>query len=154
MKTFAENQNDALKFAENIIDTIHEPFIILDAGLRVISASLSFYKTFKVDPEETVGLYIYDLGNHQWDIPELHALLEGILNQNTTFNKFEVEHNFVGIGKRTMLLNARQVINTSKNSRIILLAITDITDNKLANQQIMDAREFAENIIDTELNWF
>lgn len=136
-------------FAKNIIDTIHEPFIVLNADLKVISASLSFYQTFKVNAEETLGQYIYDLGNQQWDIPELHELLEGILVRNTTFNKFEVELNFIDIGKRTMLLNARQIVNASENSRIILLAISDITDNKISNQQVIDAREFAENIIDT-----
>jgi PAS domain S-box-containing protein len=152
MKSGSDTRRDiqnAREFAESIIDTIHEPLIVLDAELRVISASLSFYQTFKVNPKETEGQFIYDLGNHQWNIPKLHELLENILPQSSTFNKFEVEHEFIGIGKRTMLLNARQILGTSEKSRIILLAIEDITERKLIAQEVQDARELAENIINT-----
>ena len=148
-KLAAQATQAARELAESIIDTVHEPLIILDADLRVISASLSFYQTFKVNPQETVGQFIYDLGNHQWDIPKLHELLENILPQSSTFNKFEVEHEFIGIGKRTMLLNARQILGPSEKSRIILLAIEDITERKLAAQTTQAARELAESIIDT-----
>ena len=75
----------------------------------MVSASRSFYKVFKVNPEETMGQLIYDLGNKQWDIPKLRELLETILPQKTTFDNYEVEHDFTTIGKRTMLLNARQI---------------------------------------------
>lgn len=136
-----QKTQDAREFAESIIDTIHEPLIVLDTNLRVVSASLSFYHTFKVDPKETVGQFIYELGNQQWDIPELHKLLEDILSKNTTFNKFEVEHEFIDIGKRIMLLNARQILRPSEKSRIILLAIEDITERRKA--------EFSESLIDT-----
>jgi len=57
------------EFAESIINTVREPLVVLDQDLRVVSASRSFYKVFKVKPEETVGQLIYDLGNKQWDIP-------------------------------------------------------------------------------------
>ena len=135
------SDQDARELAENIIDTIHEPLIILDADLKVISASRSFYNTFKVQPKETEGHYIYELGNNQWDIPVLRILLEEILLQGSTFNKFEVEHDFVGIGRRTMLLNARQVLRSAEKPPIILLAIEDITEHREA--------EFAETLIDT-----
>ena len=113
---------------EDVVETIREPLLILDQGLRVILASRSFYEFFKVKPEETMGQLIYDLGNKQWDIPKLRELLETILPEKTTFDDYEVEHEFATIGKRTMLLNARQIERELGKERIILLAIEDITE--------------------------
>ena len=88
---------------------MREPLIALDQDLRVVKVSRSFYEVFKVKPEETVGQLIYDLGNKQWDIPKLRELLETILPEKTTFDDYEVEHDFATIGRRIMLLNARQI---------------------------------------------
>jgi signal transduction histidine kinase len=88
-----------------------------------------------VKPEETLGEFIYDLGNRQWDISKLRELLEEILPQNTRFEGFEVEHDFESIGKKVMLLNARRIKRESKGTELILLAIEDITDRKRAEQE-------------------
>jgi len=121
---------DALEYAESIMNTVREPLIVLDGDLKVISVSRSFYDVFKVKPEEATGQFIYDLGNRQWDIPKLRELLEDILPKTTSFDNFEVEHDFPSIGKRTMLLNARQITRPSGKPHIILLAIEDITERK------------------------
>jgi transcriptional regulator with PAS, ATPase and Fis domain len=97
------------EYAESINNTVREPLIILDNDLRVVTASRSLYEFFKVNLKETVGQLIYDLGNKQWNIPKLRELLETILPQKTTFDNYEVEHDFPIIGKRIMLLNARQI---------------------------------------------
>ena len=78
------------RYSEGIINTVREPLIVLDQDLRVVTANRSFYEVFKVNPEETVGQFIYDLGNKQWDIPELRKLLETILPKKTTFDNYEV----------------------------------------------------------------
>lgn len=121
---------EAREYAECIINTVREPLVVLDGALKIVSASRSFYDIFKVKPEETIGQVIYDLGNRQWDIPALKELLEGILPKSTSFDNFEVEHDFPGLGKRTMLLNARQIARASGKQNIILLAIEDITESK------------------------
>jgi diguanylate cyclase (GGDEF)-like protein/PAS domain S-box-containing protein len=128
--------DEAREFAESIIGAVREPLIALDHNLRVVKASRSFYDIFKVKPEDTMGQQIYDLGNKQWDIPKLRELLETILPQKTTFDDYEVEHDFVAIGKRVMLLNARQIRRASGKERIILLAIEDITERKRAEEKI------------------
>jgi two-component system CheB/CheR fusion protein len=117
-------------FTENIIDTLREPLIVLDSDLKVVLANRSFYKTFNVSPEETVGKLFYTLGNNQWDLPQLRTLLEEILPENTEFEDFEVKHNFPQIGKRIMKLNARK-IQSDIGQQLILLSIEDVTD-KLA----------------------
>ena len=125
-----KSTDEALEYAESIINTVREPLIALDKDLRVVTASRSFYETFKVKPEETVGQLIYDLGNKQWDIPKLRELLETILPQKSTFDNYEVEHEFSTIGRRVMLLNARQIQRLLGKERIILLAIEDVTERK------------------------
>jgi two-component system CheB/CheR fusion protein len=129
-KRTEQSAQDARNYAENIIDTVREPLIVLDEKLKVISASRSFYQIFKVKPEDTVKQYIYDLGNRQWDIPKLRELLEKILPKVTSFDNFEVEHNFLDIGKRIMLLNARKIYREMNHTHFILLAIEDITGRK------------------------
>ena len=121
---------EARSYAESIIDTVREPFVVLDKDLKVLSASRSFYTNFEVTPDETVGNLIYDIGNRQWDIPSLRTLLEDILPEKTQFNNYEVSHNFQTIGQKTMLLNARQIYQEVIGTPIILLAIEDITVRK------------------------
>jgi len=121
---------NSTEYSESIINTVREPLIVLDQDLRVVTASRSFYDVFKVKPQETVGQLIYDLGNNQWNIPKLRELLETILPQKTTFDNYEVEHDFSTIGRRIMLLNARQIQRVLGKERIILLAIEDITERR------------------------
>src|SRR4051812_31798968 len=100
---------DIQNYAQNIVDTVREPLLILDATLRVQSANRAFYQTFHVSPGETEGRLIYELGNGQWDIPDLRRLLEDIVPTSSVFNDFELEHTFPAIGRRAMLLNARKL---------------------------------------------
>ena len=121
----------AQEFAENIVETVREPLLLLDADLRVWRANRSFYQTFKVTAAETEKCLIYDLGNGQWNIPKLRRLLEEILPHNSTFEDFPVEFDFGRVGRKSMLLNARQLVQQSDGSRWILLAIEDVTGRTL-----------------------
>jgi len=140
----AEEELLRSEFAENIINTVREPLLVLDKELRVVKASRSFYDFFKVSSEETMGTLIYDLGNQQWNISKLRDLLETILPQKTTFDNYEVEHDFSTIGKRIMLLNARKIQPGSGKEQIILLAIEDITERKKNENELSKAKAEAE----------
>ncbi|MFZ2396755.1 MAG: PAS domain S-box protein [Smithella sp.] len=142
-------ESSSLEYAESIINTIHEPLIVLNQDLRVVTASRSFYEFFKVNPEETVGQLIYDLGNKQWDIPKLRELLENILPQKVSFDNYEVEHEFTTIGRRVMLLNARQIERASGKERMILLAIEDITERKRLENILTDSEELYKGVFKT-----
>jgi two-component system CheB/CheR fusion protein len=145
-----EERTRELTTAESIINTVREPLIVLDQDLRVVTVSRSFYEVFKVKSEETVGQLIYDLGNKQWDIPKLRELLETILPQKATFDNYEVEHTFATIGRRIMLLNARQIQKVLGKQRVILLAIEDITERKETENVMGKAHEELEALA-TEL---
>jgi chemotaxis protein methyltransferase CheR len=126
---------NAQTLAQAIVDTIHEPLLVLDVALRVLAASRSFYAIFKVDPDDTLGCLLYDLGDGQWDIPTLRVLLETIIPERTAMDGFEVTHDFLGIGPRTMLLNARKVIYDASDNATILLAFTDVTAQRVIEQE-------------------
>ncbi|MFA4827669.1 MAG: diguanylate cyclase [Thermodesulfovibrionales bacterium] len=136
IKSLHDEVDEAREYAESIINTVRESLIALDQDLRVVTVSRAFYEFFKVKPEETVGQLIYDLGNKQWDIPKLRELLETILPHKTSFDNYEVEHDFATIGRRIMLLNARQIQRGMGKERIILLAIEDITERKQSEEKI------------------
>ena len=118
----------ARAYAENIVNTVREPLLVLDERLRVVSANKSFLRTFQVSPEETKGAHLYDLGNGQWNIPVLRELLEEIIPKQTEFENFEVQQEFSDLGRRTLLLNARQVEPEAGGEKLILVAIEDVTD--------------------------
>jgi PAS domain S-box-containing protein len=117
----------ALVYADDIIATLREPFVVLDADLRVKTANRSFYDSFRVSKEETETRLVYDLGNGQWDIPALRKLLDEVLSRNQSVHDFEVEHSFPTLGRKTMLLNARPFPPDSTHPELILLAVEDVT---------------------------
>jgi two-component sensor histidine kinase/PAS domain-containing protein len=127
--------DDGRALAQAIVDTIRQPLLVLDKHLRVVAASRSFYLTFKVDRQDVQGHPVYALGDGQWNIPELRVLLEKILPRHTVMEAYEVEQDFSGIGRRTMLLNAREVFNQKNDRMLILLAIEDVTVRRAAERE-------------------
>jgi PAS domain S-box-containing protein len=132
---------EALRYAESIVETVREPLVVLNVDLKILSANRSFYNTFKVTPDETVGNFIYDLGDRQWDIPRLRTLFEDILPKNTKFDNFEVEHDFPIIGHKIMLLNARRIYRKDIGMQMILLAIEDITERRQREEELKKLSE-------------
>jgi PAS domain S-box-containing protein len=123
-------------FAQSIVETVREPLLVLDAELRVWEASASFYQAFRVSPEQTEGRPINELGAGQWNIPPLRQLLDEVNATGRAFRDFEVDHDFPGLGRRAMLLNARRVYRESDHASMILLAIEDVTERKEAQEEL------------------
>ena len=120
---------DIETYAQNIVDTVREPLLMLDPTLRVRSANRAFYQTFQVTPAETEGSLIYELGNGQWDIPALRTLLEDIIPQKSVFSDYTLEHDFPVIGRRVMLLNARE-LRAGNHTELLVLAMEDVTERR------------------------
>jgi PAS domain S-box-containing protein len=129
---------DIENYAQDIVDTVREPLLILDALLRVRSANRAFYQTFRVSPAETEGRLIYELGNGQWDIPALRTLLEDIVPRSSVFEDFELEHTFPDIGRRVMQLNARK-LQAGHHEELLVLAMEDVTARKRAEESLIKA---------------
>lgn len=122
------NTRVARLLAENIVNTVHEPLLVLDADMKVVSASRSFFAHFKTRPQDTVGSSIFTLGNGQWNIPALRELLETILPRDKSFDGFVVEHDFPVIGHCKLVLNARRVVGAADEPPLILLAMQEAMD--------------------------
>jgi len=141
--------DESWTYIKTLIDIVHEPIIILDEDLRVRAANDSFYRKFQVEARDTEGKNVYALGNGQWNIPALKKLLEDILPKNTFFKGFEVSHEFPFIGRKVMILNARQ-IHFKENPgaelfpRIILLAIEDITEIMMVAETVANHANILE----------
>ena len=117
-------------YYEGIIATVHEPVLILDKNIRVKSANKSFCKMFRVSEDDIIGISLYKLGDHEWNIARLRELLEEIVPKNIRFHDFEVVQTFPSIGQKSLLLNAHRIIQQSQNEELIVLTIADITEVK------------------------
>jgi signal transduction histidine kinase len=131
------------EYARSIVDTIRQPLVVLNGELRVESVNPAFLLAFQVSREETLGRFIYDLGNGQWDSPPLRRVLEEILPRDSHFDDFEVTHDFPYIGVRQVLLNARRMHLGDRDTPWILLAMEDVTDRRRAEAQI---RHYTERL--------
>jgi len=132
-------------YSEKIVATVREGLLILKTDLTVEFANRSFYRIFRVQEEETVGHFLYDLGNGQWDIPQLRSLLEEILPEAKVIMDFRVEHTFETIGRRVMLLNARQLDTANR----ILLAIEDITKQVHYEEELQQLNQTLSDQVQT-----
>jgi signal transduction histidine kinase/DNA-binding response OmpR family regulator len=138
------NLKEIERYAQDIVDTVRKPLLILDPALRVRSANRAFYDTFAVSAADTEDHLIYELGNGQWNVPELRTLLEEIIPRSSVFNDFELEHDFPAIGRRVMLLNARK-LKAGDHGELLVLALEDVTERRRAEEEVVNARETAES---------
>jgi two-component system CheB/CheR fusion protein len=129
LKRHAVTLETARNYAETIIETVQIPLVVLDADLRVDTVNRSFYETFQVDEAETAQSSLFELGNGQWNIPQLRSILEEILIHDRQVQNLEVDHYFEQIGQKIMLLNACK-LQREDNAAMILLSIEDISDRK------------------------
>jgi two-component system CheB/CheR fusion protein len=144
-----EQISAARHYAESIVATLREPVLVLDMNLRVKTANSAFYTTFRTQRQDTEGVMIYDLGNRQWNIPQLRTLLEEILPKKTVITDFEVMHDFPLLGERAILLNARELTREKTEEKLILLSIEDITERKQFLQKETELSARFRNLVMT-----
>ena len=139
---------ESYEYSEAIIETCHEPMLVLNKNFHIKSANKSFYKKFHVKRKETEGKFLFELGNKQWNIPELRGLLNDILTKNNSFENLEVTHTFPSIGEKIMVLNAYLLIQKTHCEQLILLTFEDVTERTQYYQKekalLKREREIAE----------
>jgi PAS domain S-box-containing protein len=139
--------DDARPLAQAIVDTIRDPLLVLDQDLRVVTANRAFCQAFRMNLQDIHGRPVYGLGDGQWDIPELRLLLEGVAPQHAVMEAYEVERDFPVIGRRSMLLNARELFFQKSARKLILLAIEDVTDRRTAEREITNLLQQKETLL-------
>ncbi len=141
LKRSEEQLQKSLNYADAVIETVREPLLVLDSGLRVIRANHSFYDTFRLSPETVLFRPVFELGERQWDIPSLRTLLEKIIPENESFHNFEITETFPEIGEKTLVLNARRTTPVGDQEPFILLAIDDVTEWKVTEERLRQAQK-------------
>jgi len=133
-----------------VVDTVREPFLVLDKNLQVVAANETFYQLFKVARADTENKYVYNIGNKQWNIPALKRLLEEIVPRDAFFKDFEVDHYFPVIGRKIIMLNARQIFGAESRSlpQLILLAMEDVTSKELAEKKLEEYTERLQEAVE------
>lgn len=131
-------------YAKAIVDTVNNPFLILTSNLQVRSANRSFYKTFKLTPDKTEGSFIYDLGDHTWDIPVLRENLNELLGKKTNYLEFQIKHDFSGVGELVFIVNAYRLLKEDFKEPLILLAFINISDVLRANHDLKELNKHLE----------
>lgn len=133
----AERESEgALAYAGGIVETVRYPLVVLSADLRVKTANRAFYRTFQADAEQTEGRCLWALGGGRWDVPALREQLEQVLPRGSHFDRFEMDYELRGVGRRALLLNARRLEEPGDGLGLILLAIEDITEQRRAAQAL------------------
>jgi two-component system CheB/CheR fusion protein len=153
LKELNDKSTLALNYAEAVLNTAHQPFLVLDGGLHILRANPAFYKAFKTTPATTEGRLLYDLGDRQWDIPELRQFLQALLLQDTSFKDCEITHAFPDVGMKTMRLNGTNLVGGEQLQ--ILLAIEDVSDYRMALntlKELNDKSKLALSYSDAVLN--
>ncbi len=139
----------ALAYADDIIATLREPFLVLDGDLRVKTANRSFYDTFQVSQDETEHRFVHELGDGQWNIPSLRKLLDEVFSLNHSVHDFEVQHTFPGLGRKAMLLNARPFPPDSDHPELILLAMEDVSALRERADELAEADRHKDEFLAT-----
>jgi PAS domain S-box-containing protein len=142
-----KDADDASALAQAIVDTIRDPLLVLDQNLRVVTANRAFHQMFRMSGQDIHGRPIYGLGDGQWDIPELRLLLDDVGPEHAAMEAYEVDWDFPIIGRRTLLLNAREVFNQRNTHKLILLAIEDITGRRTAERQMAELLQQKETLL-------
>lgn len=121
--------------AQTVMETVREPLLVLDGDLKILSASGSFFRAFKIDPENTLEQNLFALDDGAWNIPALHLLLERIIPEHSVMEGFEVSHEFPRVGQRTFLLHARRAVNDDDVCMTIVVGFEDVTERRVIEHE-------------------
>ena len=147
LKHLLDQIGDARSLAQNIVDTVREPLLVLNGELEILFASTSFHRAFQIGAENTQNRLMFALDNGAWDIPALRLLLEQAIFEQAVLEGFEVAHEFPRIGRRILLLHARRALYKENASAIILLAFEDVTERRLIEQERASLQKQTDDLL-------
>jgi PAS domain S-box-containing protein len=136
----------AKDFAEGIVDSVPVALLVLTPTLEVHTTNETFCELFQIGREEVIGRNLFHLGDRQWDEPELRRQLAEVLPTEKEVVNFEITREFPPIGRRTMLLSARQLDAV----QLIILAMRDVTERNRAEAAVRKSEERLRRVLETD----
>ncbi len=137
----------SLAYSNSIIATIHDAMIVMDQNMNIKQANDTFYDSFLLKPEQTEGKQLFELGDNEWDIPELRDLLEKVLPHKSSFKNFRIETHFSKIGFKILEVNGSEIVKEEFNEKLIHLAIQDLTESTLLKDKEKEMNEIFQNMV-------
>ena len=119
----------ARDYARAIVEAVQVPLVVLDAGLRVISANAAYYRLFQVQPAETEGHGFFELVAGAFETAELRQAVATVLAAKGPFQALELERDFPGAGHRAISVSGCAVVALA-GAPMILLAVEDVTGRR------------------------
>jgi two-component system CheB/CheR fusion protein len=144
MKTAERRIEAASAYSDSIIDTVRQPFVVLDEGLEIISANRSFYRMFSLTQGNTVGKQLDAAGGGHLAGSPLRGFLALVAAGEDEVEEHEIEVTLPSIGTRTLLLNTRKIREEASATRKILVTVDDITERRRAEVALDAAKQQAE----------
>jgi len=123
---------DSLALA--LVASSDAPILMLDGALVVIAASTSFARAFQVDPATLAGTSLFALGAGEWDVPQLRSLLKATLSRAVELEAYEMDLKRPAREPRRLVITAHQLDYGDAANVRVLLAVSDVTDARLADR--------------------
>lgn len=126
----------ARAFTAQVVGEIRAPLLVLDADLRVVTASRAFYSLLGTDPATTIGREPAAIGGALLDVPALQPFLAEIRAGSAVVAGHEIGVEMPGLGRRILVLNAVDIPQEPDLPRRVLVAIDDITGRRQAQNAL------------------
>jgi two-component sensor histidine kinase len=123
---------DSLALA--LVASSDAPILLLNGDLVVIAASASFARAFQIAPDSMNGQPLFALGAGEWDVPQLRSLLRATLSGAAAVEAYEMDLKRPDQGSRRLVVTAHQLDYADTDNVRVLLAVSDVTDARLAER--------------------
>lgn len=121
----------ALTLGEATVMTSATPLLLLDGNLKVLALSNSACRAFELDPAAVLANSVFSMGKGEWNLPRFRSLLDAVATGGAEITHYEMELELAA-GSRSLSLDAHKLIYDHPATTRILLAVTDMTDQKVA----------------------
>ena len=128
------HDDTANDLAMAIIGTSAEPLLLLNPDLTVVAASSSFCRAFDIQFDSVPGRPVTELGSGEWNVPQLKSLLRATASGKARIEAYEMDLASKAHGARRLVLTAENLIFGSPPRQLLILAVADVTDRRLAER--------------------
>jgi two-component sensor histidine kinase len=123
---------DSLALA--LIASSDAPILLLDSDMAVVAASHSFARAFKINLSSLIGGSLFTAGDGEWDVPQLRSLLRATLSGAAKVDAYEMDLRQSAAPPRRLVITAHQLDYGDEENVRLLLALSDVTDARLAER--------------------